>query len=139
MNSTLTAGTRIVVLALLFYSIGVLTEQRRRLITNAVLISLTLGILFDITATAFMIIGSPNSPFTLHGFLGYSALAAMLADTILVWRFRLRHGAAGANPDTVAHQNPGFRVPRGLHLYSRYAYLWWVVAFISGSMIVILK
>jgi hypothetical protein len=126
MNATLILGTRIVVLALIFYSIGIITEQRKRKITNLVLIALTIGIILDITATAFMIIGSPNSPFTFHGFLGYSALLAMLIDTILVWRFRITKGN-----DTV--------VSKPLHLYSRYAYSWWVIAFISGSLLVFLK
>jgi uncharacterized membrane protein len=126
MNSTLVAGTRIVVFALIFYSIGIITEQRNRRVMNPVLIALTIGIILDITATTFMIIGSPNSPFTLHGLLGYSALGAMLIDTIFVWRFRLANGN-----DTA--------VPKPLHLYSRYAYSWWVIAFVSGSLLVILK
>jgi hypothetical protein len=126
MNPILTAGTRIVVLALIFYSIGILTEQRKHRITNLVLIALTIGIITDITATAFMIIGSPNSPFTPHGFLGYSALAAMLIDTISAWRFRLKNGGSVTVSNT-------------LHLYSRYAYIWWVAAFASGSLLVILK
>ncbi|UCE06789.1 MAG: hypothetical protein JSW07_01735 [bacterium] len=126
MNPTLIAGTRIVVLALIFYSIGIITEQRKHHITNTVLIALTIGIIMDISATALMILGSPNSPFTLHGMLGYSALAAMLIDTILVWRFRLANGNDAA-------------VAKPLHLYSRYAYSWWVIAFISGSLLVALK
>jgi len=126
MNPTLIAGTRIVVLALIFYSIGIITEQRKRHITNLVLIALTIGIILDITATAFMIIGSPNSPFTFHGFLGYSALLAMLIDTIFVWRFRLVSG----NDVVVSKQ---------LHLYSRYAYIWWVITFVFGSLLVFLK
>jgi len=80
----------------------------------------------DIAATVLMIIGSPNSPFTLHGFLGYSALLAMVTDTILMWRFRLSHDVDAT-------------VAQGLHLYSRYAYLWWGVAFVSGSLLVILN
>jgi hypothetical protein len=120
MNSTLVAGTRIVIFALIFYSIGIITEQRNRHITKQVLIALTLGIILDITATTFMIIGSSNSPFTLHGWLGYSALGAMLIDTIIVWRFRLA-------------QDNSTEVPKTLHLYSRYAYCWWVIAFISGA------
>ncbi len=126
MNSTLVAGTRIVVFALIFYSIGIITEQRNRRVMNPVLIALTIGIILDITATTFMIIGSPNSPFTLHGLLGYSALGAMLIDTIFVWRFRLANGN-------------DIEVPKSLHLYSRYAYSWWVIAFVSGSLLVILK
>lgn len=126
MNPILIAGTRVVILALIFYSIGIITEQRKYHVTNLVLIALTIGIIMDITATAFMIIGSPNSPFTLHGLLGYSALIAMLIDTIFVWRFRL------ANGNDVAVSKP-------LHLYSRYAYSWWVIAFVSGSLLVFLK
>lgn len=125
MNAALTAGTRIVVLALIAYSIGIITEQKKHKINNIVLIFLSLGIILDIVATAFMIIGSPNSPFTLHGFLGYSALGAMLVDTFLVWKYRLKNGTQD--------------VTKGLHLYSRFAYLWWVIAFITGSLLVVFK
>ena len=68
-----------------------------------------------------MIIGSRRIPITVHGFIGYSALAAMLLDTILVWRFRTK------KQDEV--------VPRGLNLYTRLAYSWWVVAYIAGAVI----
>ena len=126
MNTILIIGTRIVILALIGYSIGIFLEQRRRKITVTVLTALTIGVIFDITATIFMIIGSPNSPFTIHGFLGYSALLGMLIDTILVWRFFLRTGEP-------------IHVPHSLHIYSRIAYGWWVVAFISGGLMVMLK
>jgi hypothetical protein len=70
-----------------------------------------------------MIIGSEHSPFTLHGILGYSSLAAMLIDTVAIWRFRLARGGEVV-------------VPRGLHLYSRIAYTWWILAYITGGLIV---
>ena len=126
MNTTLIVGTRIVVLALLFYSIAIITEQRKRLVTNFILSTLTIGLLLDIAATVLMIVGSPNSPFTIHGLLGYSALTVMLIDTSLIWRFRLTNDS-------------GSKVTKGLHVYSRYAYSWWVIAFISGSLLVFLK
>jgi len=126
MNPILKAGTRVVVLALISYSIGILNEQRKHAVMRVVLLFLSIGIFFDILATTFMIIGSPNSPFTLHGFLGYSALAAMLVDTFLIWKTRLVAGKNAA-------------VPRQLHLYSRFAYLWWVIAFITGSLFVLMK
>ena len=126
MNSLLVAGSVIVTFALISYSIGIITEQRIHRLTRTVMIFISLGILLDITATLFMIIGSPNSPFTLHGFLGYSALAVMLADVILIWRLRLGKGA-------------GVSVPSGLHLYSRYAYLWWVIAYVTGALLVMFK
>ena len=121
MNSLLITGSIVVVFALLSYSIGIITEQRKKRISKTVLTFVTLGILLDIAATAFMIAGSPNSPFTLHGFLGYSALAAMLTDVILIWNFKTQNSTTTT-------------VPKGLHLYSRYAYLWWVIAFITGGL-----
>jgi len=126
MNTLLTYGTRIVVFALIAYSVAVFTEQRRKLITNTVTTFMTAGIILDITATVFMITGSSNTPFTLHGFLGYSSLLGMLIDTILIWRHRLYAGA-------------GTAVPVRLHLYSRYAYIWWVLAFLTGGALVLFK
>jgi hypothetical protein len=72
-----------------------------------------------------MIIGSDNPPYTLHGILGYSSLTGMLIETSLAWRHRVKRG--------------GEEVPRSLHLYSRIAYGWWVLAYITGALIVILN
>ncbi len=126
MNILLTFGTRIVVLALLAYSIAIITEQRKHRISNLVLWFISLGVVLDITATGFMIAGSSNTPFTVHGILGYSSLAAMLTDAVLLWRFRLKNGI-----DTA--------VSNGLHLYSRLAYVWWILAFITGGAIAFMK
>lgn len=126
MNPLLIAGSIIVTAALVAYSIAVITEQVKKIINRTTLIFLTAGIILDITATLFMIIGSPNSPFTLHGFLGYSALAAMLTDSILIWRTSLKDGVNA-------------QVKKSLHIYSRYAYLWWVVAYITGGLLVAMK
>ncbi len=126
MNLFLQIGTKAVVLALISYSVAIITEQKKHKITDGVLWFITIGIILDITATTFMIFGSENSPFTPHGILGYSSLLVMLIDAMLLWRFRHRHGA-------------GQIVKRGLHLYSRWAYLWWILAFITGGLMVILK
>jgi len=126
MNIFISYGTKIVVLALIAYSVAILTEQKIHHVSNRVLIFLTLGIILDIVATAFMILGSGNTPFTLHGFIGYSSLGAMLIDTVLIWRHRLKSNATE-------------EVPKRLHLYSRYAYIWWIIAFITGGLLVMLK
>ena len=126
MNILLVIGTRVVILALIAYTIAVLTEQNRHKVTNSVLIFITIGITLDITATTFMIAGSENSPFTLHGILGYSSLIAMLIDAVLLWRFRIREGQEAV-------------VTKSLHLYSRYAFIWWILAFITGALLVIFK
>jgi hypothetical protein len=123
MNRLLMTGSAVVFVALLFYSIGIFTEQRHKRVIPRVLLFLTLGIVFDIIATGFMIAGSSKGLFTLHGFIGYSSLLGMLIDTILIWRLRLNTGIGAAVPDA-------------LHRYSRYAYCWWIVAFITGGLLV---
>ena len=126
MNTYSMIGAGIVIFALLAYSLAIITEQRKRLVTKFVLTFLTIGLVLDITATTFMIIGSTKSAFTLHGILGYSSLAAMMIETILLWRFH-------------AKSSPGELVPKKLHLYSRFAYSWWVIAFVTGLMLVIFR
>lgn len=126
MNTFLQLGSSIVVLALVSYSIAILTEQRKRKLSKLVLSFLTLGVCLDIIATAFMIFGTSNSGLTLHGVIGYSSLAAMFIDAILMWRQKSK---TGINSD----------IPRFLHLYSRYAYIYWVIAFITGVSLVMMK
>jgi hypothetical protein len=126
MKPVLIVATTIVNLALLAYSIAVITEQVRHTLSRRVLVFLSLGLLFDVTATILMIIGSENPAFTLHGILGYSSLTGMLLDAVLLWRLRLKRGLNS-------------RVPNALHWYTRIAYAWWILAYITGALIVILK
>ncbi len=122
MNPIILAGTIIVQFALIFYAIGVVIEQRRKVVSKAVVRFLFFGVIFDITATACMMIGTEKSLFTMHGILGYSSLIAMVTDTILLIRHRQQNGEAP--------------VPRGLHIYSRVAYIWWILAYITGAALV---
>lgn len=115
-------GAVIVTLALIAYSIAILTEQRKKIINKTVITFLPLGVFLDVTATICMIIGSSNTPFTMHGLIGYSALLLMLIDLYLIVKVYRREGL----------NTP---VPPKIHIYSRYAYLWWVVAYITGSML----
>ena len=119
-------GATIVIGALASYSVAVITEQRTRRISGRVRGFMALGLALDVTATVFMILGSSKGAFTLHGLLGYSSLAAMLVDTVLVWRF------AAANGESA-------EVPRSLHLYTRAAYGWWIAAFVTGGLLVALR
>jgi len=73
-----------------------------------------------------MILGSTKGAFTLHGFIGYSSLIAMFIDAVLIWKQKSQNGL-NAN------------VPKALHIYSRYAYIWWVIAFITGGLLVALR
>lgn len=124
MSPILIAGTIIVNFALISYTIFIINEQKSKKATGKTLFFLTMGIIFDITATVCMIIGSPNSPFTVHGFVGYSSLTGMLIDTILIWRHKKTKGTE------VIFSNK-------LNLYTKIAYSWWIVAYITGAIIVI--
>lgn len=125
MSGLLIAGTIIVNFALLFYTIGIVSEQRSHRVTRQTLFFLTVGVVFDVVATGFMIAGSSHGPFTTHGLLGFSSLAAMLLETTFAWRHHKRSG------DEL--------VPGWLHIYSRLAYTWWVVAYITGAILVMSK
>jgi hypothetical protein len=126
MNTLLKIGTSVVLLALISYSIAIITEQTKKTVSKRVLIFLTMGVLLDITATIFMILGSSKGILTLHGIIGYSSLLGMFTDAILIWRLKNIGGL-------------GTEVPRGIHLYSRYAYIWWVIAFVTGGLLVALR
>ena len=125
MSPILVTGTIIVNLALVFYTVGIIIEQRGRRVSGAVLGFLTAGVVFDVVATGCMIAGSSKGPFTPHGLLGFSSLAAMLLETGFAWRHRIRQGDE--------------EVPTWLHRYSRLAYGWWIVAYITGAILVMSK
>ena len=116
-------GSMIVTIALVFYSLGFVKEQRIRLVTSRVLLFYTVGVSLDFTATIFMIIGSSKGMITIHGLIGYSSLLGMLTDTFLLWRHNLKQG-------------PEKNVSSNLHLYSRIAYIWWIIAYITGGLLV---
>jgi len=119
MSPILIIATIIVNLALISYTVGIISEQRNRRISRFSLSFLTVGVALDVAATACMITGSSHGPFTFHGMLGFSSLTAMVIETSLAWRHRKRSGDG--------------EVPRGLHLYSRAAYIWWVLAYFTGA------
>jgi len=126
MKPVLILGSALVTFALLFYSIAIFSEQRKRKISVLVLSFLTLGIVFDISATVCMIAGSTNSPFTFHGFIGYIGLMAMIIETILSYRFYLKNAK-----ETL--------VTSGLHLYSKIAYVLWLAVYATGTLMVAFK
>jgi hypothetical protein len=126
MNTLILFGTIIVNLALVSYSIAIIGEQRKHRISATIFTFLTLGVVFDMVATAFMISGSSHSAISAHGLLGYSALLGMFIDWVMMFRFKRANGSEAL-------------VPRGLHLYSRYAYIWWVMAYITGAVLVALR
>lgn len=119
------AAVSTVTTALVLYTIGALKELHTRRATLGVCGTLAAGVACDVTATVLMILATRSGGLTIHGVLGYSALAGMTTDTILMWRQRLR---AGAEP-----------LGERLHLYSRIAYVYWVVAYFTGAALVMMS
>jgi hypothetical protein len=117
-------GAFIITLALLSYGIGSIAIQRFKIVTPGVLIFLTLGVLLDIVAVSFMIFGSDKGAFTPHGILGYSAMITMIVNLVLIWWWYFKNGF-----DTI--------ISNSILLYSKIAYGWWVIAYITGSVLVI--
>ncbi len=125
MRPVLIAGISVVNLALISYSIAIYLQSRQRLMSRKVLSFLTIGLIFDISATVCMIIGSGHF-ITLHGLIGYSSLTGMLIDTVYSYKLIRKRGVnAAVSP----------RFIRG----SQLAYFYWVLAYITGAMIVMMK
>lgn len=126
MNVLSVIGAFFITLALLSYGIGSISIQRFKLVTSGVLIFLSLGVFLDLVAVTFMIMGSQNSPFSLHGILGYSAMLTMIVDLFLIWRAFLKNGF-------------GLVIEKHVIIYTKVAYGWWVIAYFTGSVLVIWK
>lgn len=122
MEPVIIVGIVFVHLALLFYTIFIIKEFKIAKATNFILFCLTIAVVFDLIATSCMMIGTTNTFFTFHGILGYLGLFAMIVDAILIWKHKINHGIE-------------VTFSKGLNLYSRLAYAWWIVAFITGVVV----
>jgi len=123
MKPILIAGVVIVNMALIFYSIGIITQLVTKKISPKVLFFVTMGLVFDITATVCMIIGSTTGGISWHGLIGYSSLLGMLLDIWFSYRYINKSGI---------NTNPG----KKFNSWSATAYFYWVVAYITGAIIV---
>jgi len=125
MKTILVFAVIIVNLALISYSIAIYTQSKTRIMSRKVLGFLTAGIIFDITATILMILGSGNY-LTVHGIVGYSSLLGMLTDVYFSYRLKSQ---GGINAQVSAKFNRN----------SLIAYFYWICAYITGALIVALK
>ncbi len=126
MKPVLLAGITIVNLALISYSVAILTQTRKRIINKQILTFLTIGVIFDITATICMIIGSAEGPVSLHGIIGYSSLAGMLTDTVFTYRNARRRGM-------------NMMLKTRFVRASLAAYVYWILAYITGAVIIMMR
>jgi hypothetical protein len=89
-----------------------------------VLVFLSLGVIFDIIAVTLMVMGTTGTSFTTHGIFGYAAFLIMFVDTIVIWRFYFKKGLDA---------RPNYKLVR----FTKYAYMFWVIAYFTGSLIVL--
>jgi len=126
MNMYLKTGSGVVILALLSYTVFIVSLRRRRKLRRVCVIALVLGIMLDCCATGLMIAGSGRGYFTVHGFMGYSALGMMIIDGMMIGRiYRIASGDNG--------------VSRFVSRFSLIAYMWWVVVFLTGAITAMIK
>ena len=123
MNLFLYFGVLFASIALVFYSIFFWKTRNLKEIIKLNCVIQTIGLGFDISGTIFMIIGSKNIPLTVHGILGYSALLAMVIETIVIWKYCITK----REKKTV------------INIYSYISYMWWISAYIAGGLIAMLE
>jgi hypothetical protein len=126
MKPVLIAGISIVNLALISYTIAIIIQSRKKMMSRQVLTFLTIGVVFDVVATICMILGTEEGPMTLHGFIGYSSLTGMIIDTIFSYRFVKQNGINAS-------------IPKRFTSWSQVAYFYWIIAYITGAIIVAVR
>jgi hypothetical protein len=126
MQKIIAIGIIFVNIALILYTLFIIFENKQKKTTKTVLIFITLAVLFDIAATTCMMIGTTRTYFTFHGIMGYIGLSLMVADAILLWKYKLKFGAE-------------ILISKSLNLFSKIAYIWWVIAFFTGVMVSIFR
>lgn len=120
------AGIIFVHIALILYTLFIILEQRKQKTTKSVIVFITLAVIFDIVATTCMMIGTTRTYFTFHGIMGYIGLFLMVLDAFLLWKYRLKYGA-------------DFLISKSLNSFSKIAYIWWIIAFITGVLVSIYR
>ena len=125
MKPILIAGISIVNLALISYATAIIIQSRKKLINRHVLTFLTIGVLLDITSTICMIIGS-GKVISFHGVIGYLSLAGMLTDTIFSFHHVSKYGINSV-------------LPKKFIRWSQAAFLYWVLAYITGAILVMVR
>jgi hypothetical protein len=124
MNILSLFGAFLITLALLSYGIASITIQRFKIVTTGMLIFLSLGVILDLIAIAFMISGSTKGIFTLHGILGYTATLTMVTDLFLILKNYFKNGF-----DSI--------IDNSVLLFSKIAYAWYLFVYITGSLLII--
>jgi hypothetical protein len=122
MKPILIAGISIVNLALISYATAIIIQSRKKAINKRVLNFLTIGVILDITSTICMVIGS-GKVISFHGIIGYLSLAGMLTDTIISFHHVKKYGMNSV-------------LNKKFIRWSQLAFSYWVIAYITGAILV---
>lgn len=114
----------IMTLAFLAFGVGSVTLERFKIIGTLVLVSFSLGFLFNATAILLMIILLPDSLLSTNGLIMFCSFSIMLVDTIWAWAVYLKRGIDS-------------RVSRAMVLYTKIAFLVWVLNYLWGIVLLI--
>jgi hypothetical protein len=126
MSYVIIAGVILIHIAFILYSVFIYKEHKYKRATKGLLAFITAAVIFDVSATVCMMVGTAEKYFSLHGILGYTALLVMVADAIFIWK----------------HYNKfGSEVPftKALNRNSKLGYVLWLIAFFTGEMLAVMN
>lgn len=126
MSYIIIAGVILIHIALVLYTIFIYKENKYKRATKGVVGFITGAVIFDITATGCMMIGTVENYFTLHGILGYSALLVMVTDAVYIWKHKLNYGSE-------------MPFSKALNRNSKLGYVLWLLAFFTGEMVAVMN
>lgn len=126
MNTFLLFGISIVNIALLFYTAAFIIAVRNKLVSRLFFSVLFAGVLFDISATTLMIVGSTHGVITLHGIIGYTSLGAMIAE-VVNYLILVRKKGFGKEFSK-----------KSLKIFA-FVYLYWVLVYVTGAVLIMLR
>ncbi len=119
-------GAFLITFALLLFGYGINLLQRFKLVSRGVLWFVFGGLVLDAAAIICMIEDLSDIPLTIHGVIGFVAFLAMAIDFGWLLYFYKKHGVE-------------IRISKALFWYSFVAHGWWVLAYLIGILLVILK
>jgi hypothetical protein len=119
-------GVIFIHIALVLYSVFIYKESKHKRATKGVLGFITAAVIFDISATVCMMIGTVEGFLSLHGILGYTAVVVMIIDAIFIWKHSNKHGSEVPFSDT-------------LNRNSKLGYILWLVAFGTGELLAVIN
>lgn len=119
-------GAFLITFALLLFGYGINLLQRFKLVSRGVLWFVFGGLVLDGAAIICMIEDLSDISLTIHGLIGFAAFLTMAVDFGWLLCFYKKRGVET-------------RISKALFWYSSVALGWWVLAYLIGIILIILK